>query len=182
MESMCCISQTSFGLLIGIMLNIYMERKKEIIYNDKTLNDPQDLCTEADIPHKLPVFYSLGLRYYPVLIQVWTGFRNYYSQATQINKAQCEYFKLNMKRISEWVKSSFLLHIILSCNKLQNNTNYNKKVDWAWNKNKGNSLFNSIFNDAVDPTIQQRFTNHLAWTDKSPMSSYILSWTFLEAC
>lgn len=47
------------------MLNIYMERKKEIIYKDKTLNDPQDLCTEADIPHKLPVFYSLGLRYCP---------------------------------------------------------------------------------------------------------------------
>lgn len=84
MESMCCISQTSFGLLIGIMLNTYMERKKEIIYNDKTLNDPQDLCTEADIPHKLPISYSLGLRYYPVLIQVWTGFRDYYSQATQI--------------------------------------------------------------------------------------------------
>lgn len=63
----------------------YIHRKKEIIYNEKTLNDPQNLCTEVDTPHKLPISYSLGLRCYPVLTQVWTGFRDYYSQATQIN-------------------------------------------------------------------------------------------------
>lgn len=36
------------------------------------------------------------------------------------------------------------------------------------------------FNDAIDPAIQQRFTNYLAWMDKFPMPGYSL-WEFLEA-
>lgn len=38
------------------------------------------------------------------------------------------------------------------------------------------------FNDAIDPTIQQKFTNLLAWTDKFPVPGCTFPLASLEMC